>query len=273
MRLALRPDVLGGQGFDRLDARERAHERRAGAVEERPAGFADAADDGVEVVVVLGVDDDPPARLAEPLGGTAAADLVEREARDRDVAALLAHEVEQVRRAVAERGVAGELGLPHRHVAGPVDVVAREAPGLEERGDEQDGVVAAADDGAPRAVDRLDLGADVAAQRRVAAADDLQVRVLLEQPARDALGQLRRLGLRERARVGEEERRLGVERERGVVEREHDRDAVDGLGAGGVVIENGDHAVLDTRLSRCQTTRPWRTVFSVTARASTNCRR
>ena len=47
-------------------------------------------------------------------------------------------------RTVAEGGVPRELRLPHRRPSpGGVDVAAREAPGLEEGGDEQDAVVAA----------------------------------------------------------------------------------------------------------------------------------
>jgi hypothetical protein len=80
----------------------------------------------------------------------------------------------------------------------------------------------------------------VPAQRRVAAADDLQVRVLLEQRARDPLGQRGRLCLRQRARVREEERRVPVQPQLVLVEREDDRDVVDGLRPRRVVIENGD---------------------------------
>ena len=74
---------------------------------------------------------------------------------------------------------------PTGAVARVVDVAARVAAGLEERGHEQDAVVALAGDRAAGAVDRRDLGGHVPAQRRVAAADDLDVRVLLEQPAGD----------------------------------------------------------------------------------------
>lgn len=83
-------------------------------------------------------------RAAEPdVGEADAADVV---AADR-AAALLRQEVTQVRRPVAERGVARELGLAHRDETaahpGPVDVSGGQPPRLQERRHQQHAVIAA----------------------------------------------------------------------------------------------------------------------------------
>ena len=187
-----RPDVRAAQRRPRAHAGQRAHERGTGAEQERRArtlGHQHPGRDRLQVGVFGGVDHGPAAvphpgqqladalRAAEPdVGQADAADVVPP---DR-AAALLRHEVTQVRCAVAERGVPRELGLAHRDQTaahpGPVDVPGRQPPRLQERRHEQHAVIAAAGRLPAHRVQGRHLGHHVPAQGRVAPADELQAR-------------------------------------------------------------------------------------------------
>ena len=131
--------------------------------------------------------------------GPPRADVVEGDAVDLvrldGAAALLGDEVAQVRGGEAEGGVAGELGLADRQRLAPdprpVHVTGGEPPGLKIRRHEQHPVVATAEHLPAHRVQRGDLGDDVPAQRRVAAADHVDGRVEPVRPARTACGRRR----------------------------------------------------------------------------------
>lgn len=94
-----------------------------------------------------------------------------------DAAALLCNVVTQIGRSVAEGGVAGELCLADRQHAiadsGPVHVTRRHPARLQEGGHDQNSVVAAAGVLLSGSAEGIDLRKEVAAQRRVTSAHDL----------------------------------------------------------------------------------------------------
>ena len=99
-----------------LQPGQRAHERRPGAVEQRRGHSPRPARTTASRSLVGSRVDDHPLPVAHSLSTAAAlgrrADVLQRQA-ERVAAALLGHEVDEVRGRVAERGVLRELRLAH----------------------------------------------------------------------------------------------------------------------------------------------------------------
>ncbi len=257
-----RPDLRTAQRRLRAHAEQGPHERGTGTEQERtavPLGSQHSAGHGVEIGIFGGVDHHPPAvpdlsqqflhpgRAAEPDVGQADAGHVAGPDR---AAALLRDEVPQVRGAVAERGVPGELGLAHRDQvraeAGPVNVTRRHPPGFQEGGDQQYPVEAPAGNRMAYRLQRRDLGHDVAAQGGVAPADQLNPDSgpfgYRDQSPCGPLVHLHRGRFVEAAGVGQHEAGAGRAVQRGpvglLVQHGHDLHVVHRLRSGRVVVQD-----------------------------------
>jgi hypothetical protein len=258
------PDVRAAERGPRAHAGQRAHERGAGAEEKRRAralGCQHPRGDRLQVRVFGGIDHDPAAvppsgqQLADSLRA-AEPDVVEADAADvvpgDRAAALFRHEVTQVRCAVAERGVLGELRLAHRHEtaahSGPVDVSGGQPPRLQERRHEQHAVIAAVGRLPAHRVQGLDLRHQVPAEGRIAPANKLQACAApfghgQQAPRGQHIG-LDGGGFLHAAGVGEDEAGRGRAGQRGAVrlllKDGHHLDAVHRLRPRGVVVEHAE---------------------------------
>ena len=257
-----RPDVRAAQRRPRAHAGQRAHERGAGAEQERRArtlGHQHPGRDRLQVGVFGSVDHGPAAvphpgqqladslRAAEPDVGQA--DAANGVPPDR-AAALVRHEVTQVRCGVAERGILRELGLAHRDQAaahpGPVDVPGGQPARLQERRHEQHAVITAASRLPAHRVQGRHLRHHVPAESGVAPADELQARTAPSGHGKKApCGQDIDLGggrLLHAAGVGQDEAGRGRAGQRGAVrlllQDGHQLDAVHRLRPGWVIIEH-----------------------------------
>ncbi len=136
-----------------------------------------------------------------------------------------------------------------------MDIRSGQPSGLEKSGDQQHAVEAAAEHLPADGLQRRHLRHHVAAQRRVAAADELEPRAASlghgHQAASGESVELDRGRLVEAARVGQDEAGRGRTAERGLVdvllEDGHDLDVVHRLRSGRVVVEYGqEEAVRDS---------------------------
>ncbi len=255
-------NLLAGQGRVDLLAQSGAHEGRADAVDEgAPLGLGrdERPGQGQQVLLAGDVrgDDLPVARRGEGLDQRlgAGADLGEVRGEHLggadDPGRLLLDPLGQARGGVAEGRIAGELGLPagqevlaHARVVDP----AHRDPARLGESRHQDHAVDRLPLLLQQVGDEPGLEREVPPQRGVGAADEGQAPTGLScggtGSAHDLTGDALGVLGRERARVGHDVDGLGASAQRpGEVvlgPGGQDRQARDGLGAGGVVIENDE---------------------------------